>query len=480
MVLSASDGRRMVIAAADRAALALGLAPGLPLAQAQARVPSLLVLPATPEADRAALDAFAAWCLRLSPLTAPNPPDGIWIDATGAAHLHGGEAELLEHLTDRLAEDAITCRAAIADTPGAAHALARYGATATTVVPPGGHVAAMNGLPIAALRLEPDLATALRRLGFERVSDLAAAPRAALARRFGAAPGLRLDQAMGRVFEPIEPVFPPDIASARRVFIEPLVTAEAFATVIDDLTAEICTTLERSGQGARRLDLLFERVDGATPRISIGTARPVRAPRHLARLLAERLEQIDPGLGVEAMRLVVPLAEPLEYRQSLATLAADGEPEDDIATLVDRIENRLGRGRVWRAAPVESDVPERSVQHMPALAPGRPDPQRAAWPVHLPRPVRLFDPPHPVEAMALLPDQPPAAFTWRRRRHRVRRADGPERIHGEWWRRDGEMAAVRDYFAVEDQDGSRFWLFRRGNGMDPATGDLSWFLHGVF
>jgi protein ImuB len=82
--------------------------------------------------------------------------------------------------------------------------------------------------------------------------------------------------------------------------------------------------------------------------------------------------------------------------------------------------------------------------------------------------------------MALLPDQPPAAFTWRRRRHRVRRADGPERIHGEWWRRDGEMAAVRDYFAVEDEDGSRFWLFRRGNGMDPATGDLSWFLHGVF
>jgi protein ImuB len=94
--------------------------------------------------------------------------------------------------------------------------------------------------------------------------------------------------------------------------------------------------------------------------------------------------------------------------------------------------------------------------------------------------VRLLDPPQPVEAIALLPDQPPVAFTWRRKRHRVCRADGPERVHGEWWRRSAEVAAVRDYFAVEDEDGCRFWLFRRGDGADPATGDLRWFLHGLF
>ena len=82
--------------------------------------------------------------------------------------------------------------------------------------------------------------------------------------------------------------------------------------------------------------------------------------------------------------------------------------------------------------------------------------------------------------IAPLPDHPPAAFTWRRRQHRIRRADGPERISGEWWRRDGERLAVRDYFAVEDEDGHRFWLFRRGDGQNAATGDLQWFLHGIF
>ena len=82
--------------------------------------------------------------------------------------------------------------------------------------------------------------------------------------------------------------------------------------------------------------------------------------------------------------------------------------------------------------------------------------------------------------IAPLPDHPPAAFTWRKHRHRVRRADGPERIVGEWWKREGEVRAVRDYFAVEDEDGRRFWLFRRGDGQDATSGDLQWFLHGLF
>ena len=101
------------------------------------------------------------------------------------------------------------------------------------------------------------------------------------------------------------------------------------------------------------------------------------------------------------------------------------------------------------------------------------------WPTRLHAPARLFDPPRPVEALAALPDQPPIAFTWRRRRYRVRRAEGPERVQAEWWRNDTPLA-VRDYFQVEDDTGQRFWLFREGNGLDPRTGNLSWFLHGLF
>src|SRR3546814_19153666 len=82
--------------------------------------------------------------------------------------------------------------------------------------------------------------------------------------------------------------------------------------------------------------------------------------------------------------------------------------------------------------------------------------------------------------VALLPDHPPRRFSWRGKTYQVAAGDGPERFHGEWWLRTGEMWAVRDYFQVETTSGERFWLFRRGDGVESITGDLRWYIHGVF
>ncbi|MDR3531741.1 MAG: DNA polymerase Y family protein [Rhodopila sp.] len=458
-----------VLTAVNEVAAGLGLRVGMKLAQAQALVPGLSVHDADPAGDAAALMRLAGWCLRYAPLAAADPPDGLWIDVSGSTHLHGGETRLLRDLVRRLTGQGLAACAAVADTPAVAHAVARFGGGG--VVPPGGSV--MADFPIEALRLPAEVLANLRLMGFERVGPLAAAARAPLVRRFGALLTLRLDQAAGKVFEPIVPVVPPELIQARLAFVEPLLTAEAFSTVIARLVALVCGDMERASLGARQLDLLFERVDGSVQAIRVGTARPVRDARHLGRMLDERLERVDPGLGVEAMRLVVAIADPLGFVQTSASLVETAIP--DIAPLVDRLANRLGEARVYRIAPVESDVPERSVRRVPALATFA-----GGWPADLPRPVRLLDPPQPVEAMALLPDHPPVAFIWRRVRHRVRHADGPERIAGEWWKRDREMLSVRDYFRVEDEDGRRFWLFRRGDGSDVETGDMRWFLHGFF
>lgn len=470
-----------MVRAADPAALALGLHPGMALAEAQVLVPGLAVAPADPAAEAAGLVRLVAWCLRYTPVVAPDPPDGLWIDITGAAHLIGGEAALLADLRRRLGRAGIAARAAVADTPGAAWALARFGAAEAVVVPQGEAAAALAPLPPAALRLAPDAMALLDRLGIARIDALAALPRGPLARRFGAEVPGRLDQALGRAPEPIVPLVPPAALMARCNFAEPLLTSEALGGAIDRLAARVCARLEAEGAGARRLDLLFERVDDAVPAIRIGTARASRAPAHLARLLRERLETVDPGLGVAALALVVTRAERLAPVQATAALSGavvtGASAEDpDLADLVDRLANRLGAGRVWRAASVESAVPERTVRRIAPLAP----PAGPGWPGGLPRPSRLLCPPQPVEALALLPDHPPAAFTWRHRRFRVRRADGPERIWGEWWRRDAEALAARDYWRVEDEAGRRFWLYRRGDGVAAASGDLRWFLHGVW
>ncbi len=476
MVTRTHDGRRMVIAAADAAARVQGLRPCMPLAHATAMVPDLMVIDADPHGDQRALLGLAAWCLHLSPMTAPDPPDGLWIDVTGCAHLHGGEQRMLETLVGRLAAAGLCARAGLADTPGTAHAVARYGGGTVVIILASGQADALALLPLRALRIGDETADGLRRLGLDLIGQLAGTPRGPLARRFGSQVLLRLDQAMGRVAEPIQPVLPPKAISVRRTFVEPIATAEAFATVILVLVGEACAALERRSAGARTLDLVFERVDGSVQVVRVGTARPVRDVMHLARLLDERIETVDPGLGVEAMRLVLPLVEPLTPAQRPSGLGGDCGEAADLAELIDRLSNRLGADKVYRVALVESDVPERAVAAMPPLSPagGR------DWVTSWPRPAQLLPRPERVEAMSMLPDHPPRAFTWRRMRHRVMRADGPERITGEWWRRSSELAAVRDYWIVEIEDGRRFWLFRQGDGVDRATGGLAWFLHGFF
>lgn len=479
LILTSRNGTRREVFALNAAAQAAGLCTGMPVTKAQALVPDLVIHDAEPLEDAAALQALALWALRrYSPIAAADPPDGFVIDVTGATHLHGGEAAVLTDLVARLMATGITARAAIADSWSGAHAFARY-LTAPhkpiAVIPPGQDEEHLMPLPVAALRLPEGMVASLHKLGFARIRDLVGKPRAPLALRFGPELHRRIDQALGRLNETIEPVRPPKSIEVRCLFAEPVGAAEPFAHHIGRLVAQICERLEAKGLGARRLDLLFHRVDSRSEAIRIGTTTPVRDIKRLTRLLCDKLETIDPGFGVEAMDLCATLSEPFERRQMASSLLFD-ELETDITGLIDILANRVGEDRLYRLAPVASDVPERSVRR---VAPAAPD-DGATWPATWPRPSRLLSSPEPIETVALLPDQPPVSFSWRGMRRRVKRADGPERIFGEWWKRDAELATVRDYFRVEDESGERFWVYRAGDGENSATGSQRWFLHGIF
>jgi protein ImuB len=208
--------------------------------------------------------------------------------------------------------------------------------------------------------------------------------------------------------------------------------------------------------------------------VRVGTALPVRDVKRLTRLLCDKIETIEPGFGIEILTLTATIAEPIDGKQTITSLIDDTVP--DVSDLVDTLANRVGGSRIYRAAPVASDVPERSVCRVPAMSPET----GATWSGDWPRPPRLLDRPELIEIVALLPDHPPVSFTWRGVRRRVKRADGPERLFGEWWKRDAELVAVRDYFRIEDDAGERYWIYRAGDGEDAATGSHRWFLHGVF
>jgi protein ImuB len=468
LLLSRRVGNRLLVAAASPEARALGLHPGMAVSQARALVPGLDIRDDDPAADADLLQRLALFAARRwTPRASVSPPDGLFLDLSGVAHLYGGEENMCRRIIAFCARAGFAARIAVAGTPGAAHALARFGPG--TICPVNGEPEALAPLPLAALRVEEPVLAAARRLGLETIGDLLPLPRGPLQRRFGKTLLARLDQALGRSGEPIEPVVPEEAPSAILRFAEPIATAEAIAEALGLLMKRLIATLGEQGLAARNLALLCDRVDGRVEQIAIGTARATRDGTHLLRLLAMKIERIEPGFGLDSMRLVAGRVEPLAPEQ----LSGD-RPEADLAMLVDRLAGRLGPRRLYRATAVESDVPERSVARTGPLDSALPWPE---WP----RPVRLLSPPERVEnVVALLPDLPPRRFTWRGRAYRVARADGPERIHGEWWKRTAEAEGVRDYFQVEDEAGARFWLYRRGDGVDQRTGDLSWYLHGVF
>jgi protein ImuB len=463
------------VVAIDAKAWDLGIRRGMAASTAQAMVPGLDLRDADPKGDAEGLERLALWALRrYSPIVAGDPPDGLVIDTTGADHLKGGEQRLLQDLLQRCEAAGLRASAAIADSWGAAHALARYSADALTVVPPGQIRKALKPLPVAGLRIAAETVEGLRVLGFERIGDLLATPRAPLTLRFGLELWRRIDQALGDIAEPIDPIRPPELIEVAQALGEPIAAAETIARSIASLVTKACALLEGKGQGARSLDLLCHRVDNRVEAVRIGTAVPNRDAKRLIRLLSDKIETIDPGFGIELMTLRVTKAEALPARQEQSALGQ--APEVDVSSLVDVLTNRIGEAHLYRLAPVPSDVPERSVKRIaPASAATGKN-----WPSHWPRPSRLLQHPEAIDCVALLPDHPPVTFTWRGIRRRVKRADGPERVFGEWWKRDAELATVRDYFQVEDDAGERYWIYRAGDGADQATGSMGWFIHGVF
>lgn len=462
------ERRQMLTTVNDRAA-ARHLAPGMPLTKARAILPDLAVLQSDPAGDLAALHGFGLWAQRFTPAVALDPPHGLLLDVTGVPHLFGGEEALLRLIAQRIAAMGVTVRLALADGAAAAWGLARFAARDITLAAPGDNRAILASLPIRALRLDGGLVSALQRLGFIRIGDLYEMPRAALARRFGGALALRLDQALGTAAEALDLLPEPEPIRHVLNFLEPIATPEHLARALTDGVHAVCAELDRRQLGLRRLALCFERLDGSPQRLVVGTARPSRAPEHLLRLLMEKLSAVDPGLGVERIVFDAHLCEELSPAQD-NLLRDKTQAAGDPAALIDRLVNRLGPRAVHGLTPIPSDLPERAVRRIGPLAE-----RGVAWPAQWVRPLRLLNPPEPVETMALLPDYPPVSFTWRRVRHRIRAADGPERVFGEWWRRAEEEDEIRDYYRVEDEAGARFWLFRR-----VIAGAQRWYIHGVF
>ena len=472
----------------NNAAARLGLLPGLALADARAMYPGLAAADADPYADARLLAAVADWCDRYTPLVGLDAPDGLLLDITGCAHLFGGEAALCRDLVERLASMALQASAAVADSVGCAWAVARYGRA--PVVAKGGTREAIAPLPLAALRIETEIVAALAQVGLHRISDVIDRPRAPLAARYGQDFVRRIDQALGHEEESIRPRLPLPAAMAERRFPDPIGREEDVLGCIEHLARELDRVLERRGEGARLLQVALFRADGKVYRLELGTAAPLRDPARVRRLFADRLavlgDECDPGFGFDMLRLAALVTERLDPQQAGLT---GGDQAAELAHLIDRLGARFGLRRISRLEPHDTHIPEFAVAAVPAHTrqqkPSQRHEEREVDSLAPARPIRLFQRPEQIEAMAEVPDGPPVRFRWRRVLHEVANIEGPERIAMEWWD-DGEgRKLTRDYFRVESRDGARVWLYREGLfdreiGQPGNPDKPTWYLHGLF
>jgi protein ImuB len=473
----------MRLACLDEDAIALGLTVAMPLADARAHEPDLRAFDADDHADQDWLERLCDGCARYTPLASLDAPYGLMLDVTGCAHLWGGETALAHDLADRLERRGMRVRLAFGGTAEAAHALARYPALAPD------EDSAVRRLPVEALRLDPESATALRRAGLCTVGDVAARPAATLAARFGEEAIDALHRLLGLAARPMAPRRARPAIRLERRFAEPVGSTAYALAVLESLAGEAAQQLGERAQGGRRFEALFFRSDGLAFPLRIETGQPVRDAAALMRLFRERIDSlsdpIDPGFGFDMVRLTVPRAEPLAPSQ-LALEGGEARARENIAALVDRLSTRTGRRRIQRLVPRDTHIPEQAQLALPAVECRAP----ADWTDAAPapgdppmRPLHLFDPPQPIEVVAQVPDGPPHRFRWRRALHEVTRFEGPERIAPEWWKaRDGALHGhdrTRDYYRVEDARGRRFWIFRHGlYGLEAAH--PGWFVHGLF
>ena len=330
----------------------------------------LVIMDADPAADAAALERLALWALRrYAPIVAADPPDGLVIDIDRrrpSAWRRGGHARgdgraarrgrLHRACGDRRSAGARRMRSPV--TARGRRSSFRRAKTCAAIAP----------LPIAALRLPPDMVDGLRRLGFDRIADLAATPRAPLALRFGPELGRRLDQALGQLTEPIDPVRPPDLIEVRRAFAEPIGAAETIARYTGKLVTQLCAALEAKGLGAtaaRSAVASCRQPRRGDPRRH-GAAGARRQAPDAAALRQDRDDRSGLRHRDHEPRRHARRAAARRNRRSPRLTEA---PEADVSDLIDILANRVGEQRLYRFAPVASDVPERSVARVAPTAP---------------------------------------------------------------------------------------------------------------
>jgi protein ImuB len=462
-----------------------GVTVGMKLANAIARTKDSLIVPFEPEREQNAMYRLAQWAYKFSPLVAPDIVletgpitdlrfDGINIDITGCARLFNGEHRLIESLCAGLADLGLSFRVAVAPTLGSAWAFSRYCPTQFTVIDDKELFTTLSELPVSALRIPSRIKNALSDLNIHLIGELTKLPRRAILAHFDALLLDRLDYALGRKEELITPVRFKTTSRCRKTFEGPTTQLEAIVETSSNLLRELLNKLEARNQKLATLRFVITRVDAHALVKDITLCAASSHFDHIWALVRPKIEVFDMGAGVSEITLTALRSEdifPVDTNQKTTPITANSHSKE-FAELIDTLNEELGSDRLLTIECSESYFPEQAFSYESLLSKRSQLPATATM-IDADRPSVLLSTPQQIQAMALLPDNPPFRIRWGRHNFNLKHGMGPERIAPAWWGRDEQLCKTRDYFKVQLHTGLWLWVYRE---IETAR----WFLHGVW
>jgi len=390
------------------------------LTQARALYAGVLHADHDPQRDRQALEALARWMMRFSPVVScvcDEHSDCLFLDITGCQRVFGSTENIVARASRSLGRLGIAAQIAVAPTPGSAWALAFAGKNGA-IVEVDQLEAALAPLPTEALRIGDELAGTLRHLGLCTIGQVMRLPRQVLPARFGPLLLERIDQALGRIAEPLTAIKYQEKIQAQMDFDGAVGSLEAIWLVFKDLIGQVIEQLAKRGEGARQLEVELLRAYAPSVKKTILLSRPSLDPVNMFNLFRCALEELElpfrkrfPSMandeirmtndesmtnfrnsndettsskslsfrhssfefrasprrvfriqedGFCGLRITVPLSQKLTDEQVALLEHESYAGQAELDRLIERLRVRLGNAAIVQAELVESYVPEES------------------------------------------------------------------------------------------------------------------------
>lgn len=452
-------------------------------------------------ADREALEKLTDSLHCFSPIVGieqTDSPEGCFLDVTGLDALFGDEQTLRAKAIRFLSDAGYTVFSAIANTPGMAWGMAHYHRSSAPTVSESHSnemlVREFRKLPVAALRLQTDTQSIFKRLGVERVEQLLAIPRKHLASRFGDEVSRRIDQAFGKVVEPIVARHLPAEFEASQFIEFPTRDRETIGVILSRLLEQICKQLQSNQKGALQWRVQLDCVDAPSIEFEVNLFQPTATVLHVLQLMELQLESVlQPHLrrkrfvkkkasnkSVRTRTVTNILIREITVRVTSCVLLVQRQRElfdesprldkRELAHLINHLASRLGQESIVYPTLQKGAQPEMSFRFKPLVDPKRMRSRKKenvkSCSHRLARPLRLLDPPVLIaEGNAL-----PSRFRYQKSIQCAARKWGPERIETAWW---NGPTVRRDYWRIETKAGLHFWIY-----FDLKA--KQWFLQGEF